>query len=229
MGTYHTVAPGEHLSGIAHAHGFASYKTIWEAAENQKLKEERKNPNILLVGDRVFIPEKETKEESRPTDKKHRFEFQPETLKLRIGLMDLKNKPIEGHLCSLTVEGKSIDLTTKGDGTVEDFIPNLAAVGKLVDHGKPGEEPHIEREIPLKIGHLDPEDTVSGQIARLNNLGYNAGVVPDHALTDNEAETLRKSPQFLSAVEEFQCDFGLKVDGICGKNTRDKLVKVHGC
>jgi len=33
---------------------------------------------------------------------------------------------------------------------------------------------------------------------------------------------------FLSAVEEFQCDNGLTVDGDCGPNTQAKLKEVHG-
>jgi|SRR5882724_1729742 len=229
MGNIHIVEQGEFLSGIARLHGFASYKTIWDAPENQELKDKRKNPNILLPGDKLFIPDKETKEEARGSEKKHRFEFQGESIKLRIELMGLKNEPLAGHECSLSVEGDTIELTTKADGILEQIISNKAQTGKIVDRGKPGAEFPTEREIPLKIGHLDPADQVSGQIGRLNNLGYNAGENPDHTLTANKEETIKKSPQFLSAVEEFQCDFALKVDGVCGANTQAKLVKAHGC
>ena len=34
---------------------------------------------------------------------------------------------------------------------------------------------------------------------------------------------------FLSAIEEFQCDHGLVVDGKCGPATQAKLKQVHGC
>jgi peptidoglycan hydrolase-like protein with peptidoglycan-binding domain len=34
---------------------------------------------------------------------------------------------------------------------------------------------------------------------------------------------------FRSAVEEFQCDHGLTVDGDCGAQTQAKLLSVHGC
>ncbi len=71
--------------------------------------------------------------------------------------------------------------------------------------------------IPLKIGHLDPVDVQTGQIARLNNLGYFAGPL------DPLDEKL-----LLSAIEEFQCDKGLQVDGKCGLKTQAKLVEVHG-
>jgi hypothetical protein len=72
--------------------------------------------------------------------------------------------------------------------------------------------------IPFKIGDLDPVLETSGQVARLNNLGYFAGDLsnPDPAT-------------FQSAVEEFQCDKSLTVDGICGPATQAKLSQVHGC
>src|SRR5262249_27218002 len=87
--------------------------------------------------------------------------------------------------------------------------------GWLVLRGE--ETPFRDTLIPVKIGDLDPEDTTSGQLARLNNLGY----LPGDG-TDPDA--------FRSAVEEFQCDHPpLKVDGTCGKKTEEQLKMVHGC
>ena len=48
--------------------------------------------------------------------------------------------------------------------------------------------------------------------------GYDAGD-PDHPDDD----------RFESAVEEFQCDSNLTVDGQCGPQTQAKLKDVHGC
>ena len=230
-GISYTVIQGDYLSKIARSHGFTNYRSIWNAPENKALKEKRKNPNILYPGDKLFIPDKEIREESRATEKKHKFELQGDKLMLRIQLLDFKNKPVEGHECTLIVEGNPKEFKTKSDGMLEEEISTDHGTGKVQDRGKPDpKQPfNASLEIPLKIGHLDPADKVSGQIARLNNLGYNAGEIPEHTLTEAEEEKLLKSPQFLSAVEEFQCDFGLKVDGICGKNTQEKLVKVHGC
>lgn len=227
----HYVKPGEYLAQIARSYGFVDFHTIWDAPENQDLKNQRKNPNVLFPGDKLVIPDKELGEESRSTERRHRFEFQGQKLMLRIQLLDLKNKPVAGHEGTLTIEGDSKEFKTGSDGMVEKEISVEHAGGKLVDAGKPNSKRpfQLPLEIPIKIGHLDPEDKVTGQIARLNNLGYNAGEVPDHRPSDAEAEKLRKSPQFLSAVEEFQCDHQLKVDGICGDHTREKLVKVHGC
>jgi hypothetical protein len=78
--------------------------------------------------------------------------------------------------------------------------------------------------IPIKIGDLDPVDKTPGQKARLNNLGYFAGPLEEKKGEEKENKTL-----FLSAIEEFQCDHGLAVDGKCGPATQAKLKQVHGC
>jgi murein L,D-transpeptidase YcbB/YkuD len=59
---------------------------------------------------------------------------------------------------------------------------------------------------------------VSGQVALLKILGYSAGDV-----NQPDPRALR------SALEEFQCDNGLQVDGVCGPKTQPKLKRVHGC
>jgi len=240
MGKTYTVAQGDHLSKIARSFGFASHLTIWDAPENKQLKDKRKNPNILFPGDRLFIPDKDTKEEHRSTDQRHSFQTKTEKLMLRIALKDLRNHPLRGNECILSLEADPKKLTTNADGIIEQEItdPKRATKGLLLDQGKPNDKLRTERRIPLKIGDLDPETKVSGQIARLNNLGYNAGEVPERPVTEDEAEKVAKSPQFRSAVEEFQCDFMGQdslvvikrvVDGICGEKTQAKLKEIHGC
>jgi hypothetical protein len=75
----------------------------------------------------------------------------------------------------------------------------------------------IHLDVELLIGHLDPVTEKSGQIGRLENLGYNVG-----SGTPDDDRLFRR------AVEEFQCDQNLTVDGVCGPQTQAKLEKVHG-
>jgi hypothetical protein len=67
------------------------------------------------------------------------------------------------------------------------------------------------------IAPLEPVDHPRGQRARLDNLGY------VWIFDDEEAEV-----PSIYAIEEFQCDHGLPVDGACGPTTQAKLVEVHG-
>jgi len=229
MGTLHTVVQGEHLSHIARNYGFTSFKPIWHAGENAALRDKRKTPDVLFPGDQVFIPDKGIREEPRPTDQKHRFVRQGETLMLRVVLKGFRDEPLKRHEGTLQVESDGKVFNSKDDGLLEREIPATAEHGLILDTGEAGILADAQRELQLKIGHLDPVDELSGQMARLNNLGYGAGPVPARPLSAKEEADIRTSMTFRSAVEEFQCDAGLLVDGKCGKQTQAKLVAVHGC
>jgi N-acetylmuramoyl-L-alanine amidase len=215
MGGYYTVVQGDHISKIAKENGFLDYHIIWDHPNNSELKEKRKNPNVLFPGDQVFVPDMEQKEESGATEKRHTFVVKKEPLKLRLVLEDSNKKPIANAQYALLVEGNVTQDVTDSRGHIEQEIPLDAQEATLVLRG----EGIPFRDVPIwiKIGHLDPVEEVSGQVARLNNLGYLTGDGDE----DDEA--------FKSAVEEFQRDHGLTMDGSCGPITQAKLKKVHGC
>ena len=214
----HVVRQGEYLSRIAKAHGFADYRTIWDHPRNAALKTKRQNPNVLLEGDKLFLPPRELKEEPRATEQRHRFEVKRKPLMLRLQLEDAFLKPLANAKCELTVKGATIKLVTDGNGRLEHEIPPDTEEAGLVI--KDALSSLNDLEIPIQIGHLNPVDELSGQKARLNNLGYFSGPL------DQEDQAL-----FRSAVEEFQCDHMGRsaVDGKCGPKTRAKLKEVHGC
>ncbi len=214
----HVVRPGEYLSKIAKEHGFTDYLTIWNHPANAGLKARRHNPNVLLEGDTVRIPVRQTKEEARATENRHRFVANRKPLMLRLALEDAFLKPLANTACELTIKGQTIKLVSDGKGKIEHEIPPDAQEASLVI--KDPQASFNGLVIPILIGHLDPIDTPSGQKARLNNLGYFAGPL------DQEDEAL-----FRSAVEEFQCEHLGKadVDGIVGPKTQAKLKAVYGC
>lgn len=209
------VKQGDYLAKIAREQGFYDYLVIWDHAQNAELKSKRQNPNILYPNDSLYIPDKELKEESGVTEQRHKFKVKIRPLKLKIILKDLYFKPLSNKECVLHVDGEEFKLTSQANGLVEQDIPSTAQQARILikDNNSP-----ITLEVPIQIGHLDPTDAVSGQKARLNNLGYFAGPL------DEEDEAA-----FTSAVEEFQCDHKLTVDGKCGPNTQAKLREVHGC
>jgi hypothetical protein len=212
----YTVTQGDHVPGIAKNYGFSDYNTIWNHPKNSELKKKRQNPNVLYPGDSVYIPDREEGEYDRPTDKKHQWVLKQTILKLRLKLLDLYERPIANAACILTVDSDSHRLTTGGDGKIELEIPPTASKCTLVIE-ETEETPYQSFTIDVKIGHLDPVDEVSGQKGRLSNLGYFRG--------DMDGNT---GPDFESAVQEFQCEHGLKVDGVCGPATQAKLKQFHG-
>lgn len=219
MPTVHTVEQGEHLPAIAARYGFANYLHLWEDPANAELKELRKNPNVLYAGDHVTIPDIEVKSVSCSSGALHRFRVSAPGVLLRLIVRDASGEPVANTDCDLEVDGRRERVTTDGEGRIEREIPSTAREGHLKIKN---DEIPIEIDMHIGIGHLDPVDTVTGQIARLNNLGYDAGPVEVPA---DEEEAARNR----SAAEEFQCDQGLKVDGVCGPKTQDKLKEAHGC
>jgi len=203
------VKQGEHISSLAKKYGFGDFRLIWDDAKNVDLKTRRQNPNVLLPGDPVYIPEKRDKEVVRAVDQRHSFDTTRRGLTLRLVIRNMDNDPVAGQPCKLQVEGGVYQLTTGEDGSIERDIPRDAGNGVLEI---------LDMTIPLAIGHMDPEDTPTGQQARLTNLGYYWG-----PLDDTAPEALK------SAIEEFQCDQNLKVTGVCDATTQSKLKEVHGC
>ena len=207
----HTVEQGEHLSGIAEQFKFQNIDTIWNHPNNAELKKLRKDPHILFPGDQVFIPDSQSKSDSAPTTKLSEFTIFIRRVRLNLKLQDVNGDAIANKPITLDVEGRTVPPpTTDGDGKTTSVILKSAKNGVLEMD---------DLQFPIKIGHLDPIDKPSGQAARLNNLGYEAG---DTETIDTDA--------FESAVEEFQCDNGIKpVTGVCDGPTQDKLKSVHGC
>lgn len=201
-------------SSITKAFGFSNYTTIWNDPNNANLKAQRVNPNVLFPGDMLFIPDRVAKECPKPTDQKHQFVKHSPKLQLVLAMEDIYEKPIAGAACTLQLGANLLNLTTDGMGHLKQEIdPNIRdAVLTIQDP----QTPFQGTTIPIKIGSLDPVEEVTGQVARLNNLGYFPGDGTDAAALN-------------SAIEEFQCDNGLTVDGRCGPQTQAKLKQVHGC
>ena len=221
MAGIHKVVQGEYLFGIARKYGFPDAKKIWNHPQNAALKDLRKNPNVLFPGDELFIPDPEPREEDKPADALHRFVAPAEKLKLRVQLTRVYGPPYQNTPCALILDADRNELTSDGDGLIEQEIkPTVTKATLLADdevqvNGAPEK---IEREIQIQVGHLDPVSEPSGQRARLANLVYYRLPVEK---VDND--------EFLSSVEEFQCDHSLQIDGVCGPNTQAKLLSVHGC
>jgi N-acetylmuramoyl-L-alanine amidase len=210
----YAVKQGDYLAKIANEHGFADWRVIWNDSENAALRKLRGNPNVLYPGDELHIPERITKEESAATEKRHRFVALRAPLRLRLVLKDFGFKPIADEKCVLDIDGERFPLVTDGKGLVERPIEPTAQNARLWVLA--AQSPFAD-DLAIQIGHLDPLDTVTGQTARLNNLGYFAGPM------DKQDEAL-----FKSAVEEFQCDHALTVDGKCGPKTQAKLKEICG-
>lgn len=197
------VGEGESTSSLAKKNGFF-WETIWNHPENAELKAKRKDPNVLDPDDMIFIPEKIQKNVSKGTEQEHVFTLKGEPCKIKLKMMKF-GKPRANEKYTIELNGKITEGTTTGEGEIEHFIPGETATGQLIFSD--GLEVY-----PLRVGHLNPIDTIKGVQQRLNNLGYMCG-----------AEDGNPSDKLTEALKKFQSEYKLKESGEIDSATKAKL------
>jgi N-acetylmuramoyl-L-alanine amidase len=204
------VKQGDCIESIAFKQGLF-WETIWNHPKNQPLRGIRKDTNVLLPGDKIFIPEKTIKDIQGSTEQKHRFRKKGIPCKLKIQFLNEKGQPRSNDPYILEVDGKVTDGVLDGDGFVDENISPNARRGKITVGV--GDQ---QDEFDLALGHLDPVTELSGIQSRLNNLGYDCG--DSNGMMNELTE---------SSIMAFQADHGLKVTGKADSETQNKLFEVH--
>lgn len=205
------VQQGDCVESIAVKNGFF-WETIWNDPENSALKRKRKNPNLLLPGDSLVVPDKSTGSEDIQTERRVKFKVKGVPSKLRVVLQDVNGEPYVNTPYVLVVDAQSFSGKTNSQGLVEHSIAPSARKGKLYL----GEELNIEYE--LRLGFIDPITEFSGIKSRLSNLGYQCSQSNDPGDPDNQL-----------AVRRFQYQHHLEETGVMDDKTRDKIQELYGC
>jgi len=207
---YYEVKQGDCIASIACEHGFFP-DTLWNHPENAQLKKLREDPNILLEGDLVHIPDKRRKEVSGATENRHHFRRKGVPEMLQLVLQDQHDQLRVGLEYVLTIEGNHHEGVTGADGVIECPIPPDArdAILRL----REGER-WVRYQLPL--GHLDPITEVRGVQMRLRNLEFYNGAADG-----------KLSEETRWAIEEFQRHHGLEPTGALDAGTRNKIEEVH--
>lgn len=205
----HVVREGECLSSISEEAGHF-WETLWNHPANRQLAEVRDNPNVLLPGDRIKVPPIRLKQEPAAIDEHHRFRRKgvPSRLRLRFQWC---NEPRAATPFVLVVAGHRMEGTTDDDGQIDVALPPGATTGQITV-GEGSEAQHFA----LRLGRIPPVGSSAGLRRRLRNLGYDPGTPADE-------EMLRL------AIERFQSDHDLPIDGTLNNTLRAKLQQEHGC
>lgn len=131
---------------------------------------------------------------------------EPEVVTLRFKLLDLLAEPVVG--AAVSVDGE--ELTTDATGMIEvEAEAGASGIAAIVE----------ERPVCLDVGGLDATaDDVGAWKARLFNMGFlwNLDVEPD----DDE---------MIIALQDFQAQYGIAVNGQLDAATKAKLIEVYGC
>lgn len=241
----YTVQQGDCILSITHERGF-HWETIWNHSSNSALKTLRKNPNVLMEGDVVHIPDLRLKQESGGTEQKHKFKLKgvPGKFILVLTRPDSDDKQTEegtdpdseptgessdpeapapkaqkpwaSVAWKCIIDGAVSTGTTGSDGKIELTIKPSAQEAQLVLEP----DKPTQRVLILRLGNLDPADSPRGAVQRLRGLGFDPGPWNTPPAEDD--------PQFRDAVQTFQATYSLPCTSKLDKPTMDKLKEVHG-
>lgn len=210
----HIVAPGEGTALIAWKHGFF-WRTLWTLAENAGLAALRRNPEVLLAGDRMVIPEPRAKQIACATGARHVFRRKGVPSKVALEVRAPDDTPFANKRYQLVADDMTYEGTTGQSGEVTQWIaPTLARVDLTVWLDDPAYPATIT--FTLQVGHLDPVTTLSGVQSRLVNLGY-----------DLAGELGREGSLTAAAIRAVQARSGLPSSGVLDDATRRALVTLH--
>lgn len=204
----YVVQQGDCIESIAQDFGFF-WETLWNYSENRELKQKRRDPNVLMQGDRVQIPEKRLGEESGATEQRHSFKLKGIPAQLRLKFFK-DGKPRNNEPYILWIDGASEEGQTDSDGMViHPVMPNaIEARLRLGDDSQ---------DYIILLGHLDPVESPDGLRTRLRNLGYYSG-----------EESGPVGPETKAALRLFQAEHDLPVNGETNRETLDEVVSAHG-
>jgi hypothetical protein len=209
-GGNYIVKQGECIESIALAHGFLP-DTLWNHPDNAQLKQERKDPSMLLPGDRVQVPDPRPKQEQGADSQRHRFRRKGYPSKLRVRVLR-NGEPRKNEPYTLNVDGKLSQGNTDGDGVVEVPVPPNAQQGALIV----GKDEKDQQKFDLRLSGLDPVASTTGVQQRLENLGYPCPI-------SGELDEPTRS-----AIGDFQRACDIEATGEPDQKTRDRLAKEHG-
>jgi hypothetical protein len=212
MARDHVIASGDHVVRLAYVYGHATVDAVWQHPANAELRQARPDPGVLAVTDVLHVPDAPTRVfEGLSTRREHPLVVELPLPTLRLALARPGGIPYAAHPCTADFDEGRTRSVADADGAVAiELGPFTSTVSLAFDR-------HV---VDLAIAHLQPVDTTPGWHARLENLGYQPG--PLHGDTPADPYAVR------SAVEEFQCDHGLVVDGEMGPKTRAALLAAHG-
>ncbi|MEO8225880.1 MAG: LysM domain-containing protein [Gemmatimonadota bacterium] len=175
----HRVMPGECLASIADRYGFTNPLVIYNDPANQGLRHARTDPNVLLAGDEVAIPDAKMRIVTGATEQRYRFVVHRQPVYLKLRLVNRDGSPKSGLAYAVEYQGRVVHGTTdSGGGIVHEVPPHLPSAEVVVRDGQE------DRRYQVALGYLDPVEEREGLRQRLKSLGYYVDVpgIPDELL-----------------------------------------------
>lgn len=212
----HVIAPGQTAEGVIWSYTLDDYQSVWMSGDNADLRKARPDPNILMPGDILVVPDPKPKTYHLATGERHRIALKVPKKELRLRILLHKDEPLAGTSYTLTVdeEDEPRQGTTDGDGVLKELI-RFDRTGALLEID--------DRRFRLRFNYLNPfpatpKESVIGVSSRLACLGYEAG-----------AASRPDSAALASALALYQTDASIDATGKLDSATNDKLAEDFGC
>jgi hypothetical protein len=158
MATTHSARAGETLSKIANQYGFRNWRIIYDHPRNSAFRQRRPNPDLIHVGDEIFIPDKVQKHREVETGRTHVFQAPGMQQRLEFHLTAIDSIHPPDPIPNLTVrlalpQGVEQDFRTGANGgiliTEPDIVQGTVDVKDIADAT---EVPRISYNSFLQIG-----------------------------------------------------------------------------
>ncbi len=248
MSENYVIRQGDCLSSLAHGRGFL-WETIWEHPNNSAPRRKRKDPNILLPGDILFIPEKELKQVPAATEQRHDFVLKGTPAKLRLRILEeIIEPPAPAENSADAAENPAASLnpvyeTPARRAAQAETRPRrnvsfrLKIDGETFD-GTTDDDGRIEIKIPPNARNgklvLEPgtlrEKEIAVNLGHLNPLEEISGIKQrlrnlgfNGGAINDESDS-----QFAAAIKSFQGKSGQTATGVLDEATRRKILEIHG-
>jgi len=225
------------------------WQTLWNLSENADLKTARKNPNVLMEGDVVHIPDITLKEESRPTEQSHRFTLKGVPAKLHLRILEQSIQEVEApKRPDFVYEPSPWDQQFDGVDQARPAQPQFSYkpranapyqlwVDGAVTRGQTKSDGLIECKIAPNAQKaklvLDPgtpkESVVQLNLGHLDPVGELSGVqarLNNLGFVSGPVDGVL-GPQSGEALKAFQTSAGLEATGEVDERTRQKLLERH--
>jgi len=226
----YTVEQGDTLLSLFGKLGILDFDLFWDHADNRAVRERYEESGCLRAGDELSLPP-EAVTIKLETGKHHTVVLKGPKVELVLllespGGLAFANSPYE-----LTIGAHKIKGTTDGEGVLRERVPLTRKEALLRVTPAPelreqaaaecseDETPDCGAEVyewKLQLSEQLPLD-VAGAQARLNNLGFQAGVV------DGELGPLTEA-----ALRDFQEQNGISESEPLGEQTRAQLSELSG-
>lgn len=203
----HIVRQGECAASIAARYGFPSERDVFDASENQALRDVRSSALLLAPGDVVHVPDREPQRFAIGAGSEKTFKVTLPRTRLRLKL-EREGSALSGEPYEVRFDGRTVTGSTDGDGMIDVPVPpHVTEVSvRLTER---------DEEIRVRLGHLDPLQTDEGIAGRLVNLGY-------------LASPRASEEEVAGAIRSFRRTQGLDESGGVDQELLDALADAHG-